>query len=137
MDEILRKIGSIDEGVFAIFVNDNKEILKGFRNYPSGSVWTDPGGRCSGDETLESTLRREVFEEIGIRDFEIRDYLGKFEGGFTDVWVYMFYCRTREEPRNMEPDKFSNWKWMGIQEFTKTSVGKEYMECVKKLIQDL
>lgn len=137
MDKILNAIGSANEGVFAIFVNDKKEILKGLRHYDIGPIWTMPGGRCSGDETVEATLKREVLEEIGIKDFEIKKYLGKFPGGHTDIEVYVFYCTTPQEPKNMEPEKFSEWKWMGFKEFKEKSVGKDYIESIEKLMNRL
>lgn len=107
----------------AVIVRDGK-ILLGMRNYTPDkwkaiSVWTMPGGRCDLGETVEETLRREVQEEIGITDLEIRYYIGEVLGAKEGDVVPLFLCQTDQEPQLMEPEKFSEWKWVPIEEYIK------------------
>lgn len=115
---ILQKIGNKRDVPAALIIRSGK-ILIGLRNYTPDkwkhvSVWTVPGGRCGGTETLEVALRREVSEEVGINDLVITDYLGTIPGAKDGDIVYVFKAETREEPILMEPEKFSEWKWCPV-----------------------
>ena len=62
-------------------------------------------------ETIEETLRREIAEETGITDVRITGFLGVLAGAKQDDVVYAFVGETSEEPKLMEPEKFSEWMW--------------------------
>lgn len=51
-----------------VIVNDRDEVLVAYRpeNKAQGGLWEFPGGKKEKNETIESALRREFFEEIGI-----------------------------------------------------------------------
>lgn len=105
----------------AVIVKDGK-ILTGHRHYTPDkwkkiSVWTIPGGRSDIGETIEQTLRREVTEEVNITDLEILDFIGEVPGAKDGDVVLMFYCITKQEAKLMEPEKFSEWKWVPIQDY--------------------
>ena len=62
-------------GIKAIIVNDNKVLImkntKGF--------WEVPGGRIDKTESIEQTLKRELFEELpNIKNIVIHEVLGAF-----------------------------------------------------------
>jgi len=121
MQNILLSKGTLSTGVFAFLVKNNSALM-GLRNYTKDtwkdvSVWTSPGGRSDDTQTIEETLRREVYEETGIAEFEIVDYIGKADGAQGDDKVHFFYCVTDKEPKLMEPDKFSEWKWVPMKEY--------------------
>ncbi len=103
-------------------------VLTGKRNYTEAtwkdiSVWTIPGGRCDSGETLEETLRREVREEVGIDTFEILEFLGEANGAKEGDRVPLFLCKTDQEAKLMEPEKFSEWRWVTKEEYI---ADKEY-----------
>jgi len=115
MQEILSKFG---DGILcpcALFFKE-KRVLMGLRNYTLEkwkdiSVWTLPGGRSEGGETIGETLRREVFEETGISNFEIKEFLGEFPGAKEGDVCLLFLCETIQNEKLAEPEKFSGWKW--------------------------
>lgn len=132
MDNILQKIGNIKDVPIA-FIFKNDKLLIGLRNYTPDkwktiSVWTAPGGRCDGSETLEITLRREVMEEVGITDLKITQYLGTVPGAKEGDVVYVFKAETNQEPKLMEPEKFSEWEWCPISEIPANFINPESLK---------
>jgi 8-oxo-dGTP pyrophosphatase MutT (NUDIX family) len=59
------------QAVRALLINPSLETLLIYSREPrSGAVlWLTPGGGLEPDETPEAALRREVYEETGLRDF--------------------------------------------------------------------
>lgn len=117
----LKEIGNEFKCPIAIMMRDGK-ILTGHRHYTPDkwkeiSVWTTPGGRCEPMETIEEALRREVFEEVGINEFEILEYIGEAPGGKEGDTVIIFLCITKQEANLMEPEKFSEWRWVSKDDF--------------------
>lgn len=137
MKQKLKIIGDKITCPVAIIIRNGK-VLSGFRHYTSDkwktiSVWTCPGGRCDEGETLETTLRREVVEEVGIKDLEIVDFLGDIPGAKEGDIVPLFLCRTNEEFTLMEPQKFSEWRW-----FDKNDLPENFINIhARKIILEL
>lgn len=101
----------------AMIIKDGK-ILMGKRHYrPDFIVWTFPGGRCEEGETVEETLRREIKEETGLDDLEIKEFACDIPGYTEDDIVPIYLCSTNQEAKLMEPDKFSEWKWFTFDEY--------------------
>ncbi|MEI8013877.1 MAG: 8-oxo-dGTP diphosphatase MutT [Nitrospira sp.] len=56
--------------------------------------WEFPGGKCEAGETLEECLRRELFEELGIRiDEPIPFQIIRHEYAEKIVELHFFHCR--------------------------------------------
>lgn len=134
LNSILHKKGS-NKDVPIAFIFKNNKLLIGLRNYTldkwkSISVWTAPGGRCDDGETLEITLRREVFEEVGINNLKITKYLGSVPGGKDGDAVFVFKAETSQEPKLMEPEKFSEWKWCKVSEIPSNFINPESLKLI-------
>lgn len=131
-------VGTESHCPVAVIIRDNA-ILLGHRHYTADkwqdiSVWTVPGGRCDEDENIETTLRREVAEEIGVTDLLIEDYLGTFPGAKAGDEVLLFRCSSTQVVKNMEPHKFSNWQWFTKETFPNTFINQHVVERLKSLL---
>lgn len=138
MKVILQKIGNSKDVPVAFIFKDNK-LLMGLRNYTPDkwkkiSVWTAPGGRCDKNETLEKALRREVFEEVGINDLIITKYLGSVPGAKDGDIVYVFKAETKQEPKLIEPEKFSKWIWCPLNKIPTNFINPKSLELIKSEI---
>jgi len=78
-------------------------------------TWTMPGGKLDFHETLIDGALRELAEEIGVKlskdDLEVLCIQDDMVPDNHYVTVG-FICRNfAEEPRVMEPDEITEWKW--------------------------
>ncbi|MFH0852351.1 MAG: NUDIX hydrolase [bacterium] len=115
------------------------KVLIGLRHYTPDkwrkiSVWTFSGGRCDEGEKVEDTLRREVEEETGINDLNISGFLGKVKGAKEGDIVYVFLGSTEEEPKLLEPEKFSEWQWVDIKEVPDNFINPEVLKLAEEVI---
>lgn len=138
METALKEIGNKFKCPTAIMMRDGK-VLTGYRNYTKDkykdiSVWTTPGGRCDAGENLEEALRREVLEEVGITDFEIVDFIGEVPGAKEGDIVPIFFCTTKEDAKLMEPEKFSEWRWVEKDEYANNEKYGGFNPVARKLI---
>ncbi|HLD90335.1 MAG TPA: NUDIX hydrolase [Patescibacteria group bacterium] len=134
LNSILQKKGG-NKNVPIAFIFKNDKVLIGLRNYTPDkwkniSVWTAPGGRCDSSETLETTLRREVVEEVGIDDLKIVEYLGSVPGAKEGDIVFVFKAETTQEPKLMEPEKFSEWKWCKVSEIPSNFINPDALKLI-------
>ncbi len=120
----------------AVFFRDGR-LLVGYRNYTPEkwkkiSVWTVPGGRCEPGETLEDGLRREAREEIGVTELRITAFIAAVPGAKEGDIVSLFVAETDQEPRNCEPEKFSEWAWMDLEAVREHFINPAVFEAIKK-----
>ena len=99
-----------------VIVMRQGRILIGERAAGHGSnTFMIPSGHLEFGESFEETACREVEEETGLKDIEIKGivFLGNdiaYEKHYVTIGVL---AGSKEgEPYNAEPDKCQNWTWM-------------------------
>ena len=136
MQEKLKQTGKTNTCPCAVIVRDGK-ILKGFRHYsPKLSRWISPGGRCEKGETIEQALLREIKEEVNITDIKIADFIGEVKGASEGDVVPIFFCTTEQDFELMEPEKFSEWKWVPIEEYLRGNEWAQMNSASHKLVSE-
>ena len=117
----------------------NGKVLLGNRIYHDASYWVSPGGRCDENEKPELAVIREVTEEIGVTDAKIVSRLGEKDGAYSDESgrdkVIVFKIATNQEPRLMEPEKFKEWRWFGLNELPDNLPTPQDKDFFKKAIK--
>lgn len=139
LDTALRQTGGATSCPAAIIIRRDS-VLVGLRDYTPDkykqiSVWTIPGGRCDVGETLQETVRREVYEETGIKDLTIVGYCGEVPGAKEGDVVHMFQCTSAQEPILMEPEKFSEWKWVSVDDIPENFINERVRAVIKNLMR--
>ncbi len=105
-------------GIKAVVREGDKGILLLHRDYKSGDYWDTPGGRIDGDENFETTLRRELTEELpGINNIQIGELVGAhrvqkdIEGDTSLVLLYFLVSAILPEPVVIS-DEHESYVWV-------------------------
>ena len=71
------------QGVRALVIDDAERILLVRFDFDDGELWATPGGGVEADETPEEAIRRELHEEVGLRDVELGPVIWRREHVFS------------------------------------------------------
>jgi 8-oxo-dGTP diphosphatase len=90
------------EGVRALVLYESDRVLLVRFDFPDGTLWATPGGGIEGDESHEDAIRRELIEEVGLRDVDLgpiiweRTHVFPFSPDFRGQHEVFFYVRVKE-----------------------------------------
>ncbi len=123
-------MNSIDKkpgvGVGIMILRDNKVLLGKRHDNPKKAdselhgegSWTMPGGKLHFKEELKDAAYREVFEETGIivnkEKLEIISVTNDIVKDAHFVTIGFLCKEFKGEPRVMEPDEITEWKWFEL-----------------------
>ena len=124
------KILPLRNGVGAIVLNKNNQVFVGKRIDNPGKFWQMPQGGVDDGEKYIEAMKRELFEETGIKNFELvkeiegmteyelPDYLlgkiwkGKYRGQKQKWFITRFLGEEKEINLNTKHAEFIDWKWI-------------------------
>jgi len=131
--------------VYAVFKKDGRVLVCGTKS--TGKLWL-PGGGVEPGETHEGALRREVKEEVGIENFEIKRLISEFrhygyyapEDDAFDGHLHFYECETEQETvktnDEIEDGEAIDFEWMPmarIKEIGFCDVNEEIQDILKSL----
>ena len=83
-------------------------------------TWTMPGGKVDFGEKLADTAEREILEETGVKiDKSKLEIISVTDDILKDahfVTIGFLYKGFPKEPKVMEPDEITEWKWFSMNE---------------------
>lgn len=126
-----------------IMVNDRCLVLKKMTN--TGTFWDIPGGRIDDDENLETTLERELKEELpSIKNYKIDSIISAYRLSkdiADDKGLVLIFFKVIAEDFKVElSDEHCDYRWISnndISELLKTDTSIEsgyYDALVKALV---
>lgn len=132
--------------VAAIIYNSNKDKIL-IHKSKDGKHWVLPGGRVEFYEQAEDAIRRELFEEIGIRVQECRlvwmveNFFTKDEKKFHEISLYYFIellqennLEENDEFYGIEYEKNILFSWKKIDELSEYVVYPQFLKTSLKNI---
>jgi 8-oxo-dGTP pyrophosphatase MutT (NUDIX family) len=122
----------------------NRVLLVRFEDPTRGrSWWATPGGAVDAAETDEQALRRELYEELGLRDFDLgpwiwsRSHVFKLNDDVVDQQERIYLVRsesfspTPTQLDTLETMHFRDLRWWTVEDLT----GSQYELAPRKLPQ--
>lgn len=124
------EVGTMYPGAAAgvIILNDKNEIFllqrsKVTRN--DHGLWSLPGGKVEFYEKVEDAIKRETLEECGVQleQFKHLGYIDHILHEYKQHWIPQIFLAEKwsGEPKNMEPENFSNTQWFALDSVPKES----------------
>ena len=148
------KILPMRNGVGAVVLNKNNKVFVGKRIDNPGKFWQMPQGGVDEGEKYFDAMKRELFEETGIKDFEVikeiegmteyelPDYLlgkiwkGKYRGQNQKWFIMKFLVNNNEINIKTKNPEFLDWKWIDLENLTEIAVPFK-LEVYKKLTSEI
>ncbi len=132
-------------GIKALILNDKNELLlmKTAQEKLKRNIvhWDLPGGRIKDGDDVETTLRKEIEEETGIRHVKILDF---FHAVISNIKVhredytyglvlFIYRCKINPKEKIILSDEHTEYKWASIKEAKKLLVVKYPKDFIEKL----
>jgi len=100
-----------------------------------GGLWEFPGGKTLPDEDLETCLKREICEELGV-DVQVGELLGKYRHAYTHFKITLYAYRCSLSPVAVpQPVQSNTLRWVLRGELSGYPMGKIDRQIARKLTQ--
>ncbi len=141
-------------GVGIIILNSDNQVFVGKRKDNPGNRWQMPQGGVDKGESFINAMKRELFEETGIKKIKILKELekiyqyelpenlvgiiwkGKYKGQKQKWFITRFLGNDNEININTKHPEFIDWKWIEPNELPEVIVNfkkKLYIDLLKEI----
>ncbi|MHA2028079.1 MAG: NUDIX domain-containing protein [Candidatus Kariarchaeaceae archaeon] len=135
--------GNFNLGIGAILENiQTRKVLLLKRNPKmyGDENWDDVGGRMRQNETLEICLVRELREETGIEDFQIRKIIDAFryvgdDINYQNMIVISYWCQTDIQEVKLS-NEHTNYNWVKPETALELKLNPHLKHTIKRFIQE-
>jgi 8-oxo-dGTP diphosphatase len=125
----------------AIIVRNGKILVA--RRKPGSKLegyWEFPGGKLDPNETPEACLKREIHEELGIRDLVIeRHFITTLHSySFAEIELIVYLCKSESLPSHSDARDIAHdaLEWASLNELDHYQWAPADVPAVQKLIQE-
>lgn len=127
------------KGSGIIFLNGNNEVLLLLRDnketIPFPNMWDIPGGNIENDENPEETVKREMIEEMGIKDLGKISLFKIFTSeNLTD---YIFWKRLDINPAEIDLKEGQRIEYFDLDRIRKTKLAFNYNEVLEEFFKEI
>ncbi len=153
-----KKILPLRVGVGAVLLNKNNQVFVGKRRDNPVNKWQMPQGGVDNNEKLVDALKRELYEETSVKNYEIiheldrwltyelpenllgKIWRGKYRGQKQRWFILRFSGEENEINVNTKKPEFLEWKWADIESLPniivdfKKKVYEELLVEIRKII---
>ena len=153
-----KKILPLRIGVGAVLLNKNNQVFVGKRRDNPVNKWQMPQGGVDNNEKLIDALKRELYEETSVKNYEIiheldrwltyelpenllgKIWRGKYRGQKQRWFILRFSGEENEINVNTKKPEFLEWKWVEIESLPniivdfKKKVYEELLVEIRKII---
>ncbi len=126
-------------GIGAVILNERNEVLLVLRKKnPEANKWSIPGGKVEFLEHVETTVIREIKEEVNldVRVAEVLNTAETIEPDSNEHYLSLIYTvkDVRGTMKNMEPEKIAAVQWFPLDQLPEelASFSVEAMEIMKQ-----
>lgn len=126
-------------GAGIILINSNNEVLLLLRDdkpeIPYPNQWDIPGGRIEKGESPIETIRREMFEELGLQlysDFQLFKIYKN--DNLTD---FIFWKRINLNPAEITLNEGQKLKYFNLEEIRKTDLAFDYNKVFEEFFKEV
>ena len=153
-----KKILPLRIGVGAVLLNKNNQVFVGKRRDNPVNKWQMPQGGVDNNEKLVDALKRELYEETSVKNYEIiheldrwltyelpenllgKIWRGKYRGQKQKWFILRFSGEENEINVNTKKPEFLEWRWADIESLPniivdfKKKVYEELLVEIRKII---
>ena len=124
---ITRMVVRLDDKILLIKRAEGKDHRAG--------IWEFPGGKLDSGENLETGVKRELLEEVGIETTEIDyDTSAYYDDERGDILAVVFICNVKDETIVLSGEH-SEYRWVDKDNYKTVELTKDYENFIDKLFK--